>query len=104
MIEVIGSKGKLNIIFGLIHIDQNTTVFSYNEDIPINNSYTVTADSIREFGKQVVKTLIETKNYNSTVILYTNINDFTEIGILKAYASRIEEVEKLANQVIVMHK
>ena len=104
MIEVIGKKGKLNIVFGLIHIDHNTTIFSYNEDIPINNSYTVTVDSIKEFGTQVVDTLIETKNYYSTVILYTNINDFAEIGMLKAYASRIEEVEKLANQVIVMHK
>ena len=104
MIEVIGKKGKLNIVFGLIHIDQNITIFSYNEDIPINNSYIVTADSIKEFGTQIINTLIETKNYNSTVILYTNINDFAEVGILKAYASRIEEVEKLANQVIVMHK
>ena len=104
MIEVIGKKGKLNIVFGLIHIDQNTMVFSYNEDIPINNSYTGTFDSVEEFGTQVINVLIETKNYNSTVILYTNINDFAEIGILKAYASRIEEVEKLANQVIVMHK
>ncbi len=104
MIEVIGNKGKLNIVFGLIHMDQNTTIFSYNENIPINNSYTVTVDSIKEFGIQVINTLMEAKNYNSTVILYTNINDFTEIGILKAYASRIEEVVKLANQVVVMHK
>ena len=104
MIEVIGKKGKLNIVFGLIHIDQNTTVFSYNEDIPINNSYTVTVDSVEEFGTEVINTLIETKNYNSTVILYTNINDLAKIGILKAYASRIEEVEKLAKQVIIMHK
>lgn len=104
MIEIIGNKGKLNIVFGLIHIDQNTTVFSYNEDIPINNSYTVTVDSVKEFGTQVINTLIENKNYNSTVILYTNINDLAKIGILKDYASRIEEVEKLANQVVVMHK
>ena len=104
MIEVIGDKGKLNIAFGLIHMDQDITVFSYNEDIPINSSYTVTADSMREFGKQVIKTLTETKNYNSTVILYTNINDFIEIGKLKDYADKIEKVDKLAKQVIVMHK
>ena len=104
MIEVIGNKGKLNIAFGLIHIDQDTTVFSYNEDIPINNSYTVTDDSVKEFGKQVIKTLTETKNYISTVILYTNISNLAEIGMLKAYASRIEDVDKLAKQVIIMHK
>ena len=104
MIEVSGEKGKISIVFGLIHMDQDTTVFSYNEDIPINNSYTVTVDNIKEFCMQVVNTLTETKNYNSTVILYTNISDIIEIGILKNYAFRIEEVEKLAKQVIVMHK
>lgn len=104
MIEVSGKKGKIGIVFGLIHMDQDTTVFSYNEDIPINNSYTVTVDSIKEFCTQVVNTLTEGKKYYSTIILYTNISDFIEIEMLKDYASRIEEVEKIAKQIIVMHK
>lgn len=104
MIEVVGKKGKLNIVFALTLRDRDTLVFSYNEEIPIKDAYIITCDYIRVFCCQVLNNLNVQGKIYSTIILYTNENDIDSIDLLKECANRIENVDKLANQVVIMHK
>ena len=109
MIKIIGKSGKSEIANAIQKYNGAVIYSYYNTLPPFENCYHVNDNecSIKEFCDFVVDNIKEKVNKNeglplNMIVIYTNVSDVCDIGSLTAYASRLEEVEKLVGTVVVM--
>ena len=102
MIDVSGREGKIQIVFALMDTYRDTVVFS-NEDITINNVYIIECNNINEYCEGIITVLKEIEDHPSMIVMYTNVDEESDIEHMREYALKIEK-EFLIRQVIIMHK
>lgn len=109
MIKITGNVMKSEIANAIQKYNGAVIYSYYNTLLPFENCYHVNDDecSVKEFCNFVVDNVKEKVNENeglplSMIVIYTNISDMMDIGDLTAYASRLEEVERLVGTVVVM--
>ncbi|WP_288681557.1 hypothetical protein [uncultured Eubacterium sp.] len=109
MIQVAGKNGK-SIIAEAIQKYNGAIIYSYyNEELPFENCWCVNPDeySVKKFCEGITVNIKEEVKRNenlplSMVVIYTNLSDIKDVATLLTCASRLENVEKLVNTVVVM--
>lgn len=109
MIKITGKSGKSEIANAIQKYNGSIIYSYYNTLLPFEDCYHVNDDkcSVKEFCDFVVNDIKEKVNKNdglplNMIVIYTNISDVMDIGSLTAYASRLEEVERLVGTVVVI--
>ena len=88
MLKLTGNVGK-SIIVDAIQKYNNARIYSYDRElIPVLESYHVNSDecSVEEFCKFVFNDIYEL----DMVIIYTNLSDIKDIGLIEDYALTLE--------------
>ena len=107
MLSVSGKAGK-SIIADVLKEHLNARVYSYGEDICIWGSYHVQSNEcdVKEFCEFVFDDIHELGNETlplRMVVIYTNLSDVDEIGVLEDYARTLEQ-NNMVTFVVIMHK
>lgn len=108
MLVVKGRVGK-SVVADAIKKYNNARVYSYDTNlIPSLESYHVQSDecNIKEFCKFVfddIHNLGEDILPLNMVVIYTNLSDIDDIGILEDYANTLEQ-NKMVGTVVIMYK
>lgn len=109
MIKISGKSGKSEIANAIQKYNGAVIYSYYNTSLPFKNCYHANNDeySVEGFCDFVVDNVKEKVNENeglplNMIVIYTNVSDMMDIGSLTAYASRLEEVERLVGTVVVM--
>jgi hypothetical protein len=109
MIKITGKSEKSEIANAIQKYNGAVIYSYYNTLLPFENCYHVNDDecSVIEFCDFVVDNIKEKVNENeglplNMIVIYTNLSDLFDISSLIAYASRLEEVEKLVGTVVIM--
>ena len=108
MLVVKGRVGK-SVVADAIKKYNNARIYSYDTNlIPSLESYHVQSDecNIKEFCKFVfddIHNLGEDILPLNMVVIYTNLSDIDDIGILEDYANTLEQ-NRLVGTVVIMYK
>lgn len=108
MLVVKGRVGK-SVVADAIKKYNNARIYSYDTNlIPSLESYHVQSDecNIKEFCKFVfddIHNLGEDILPLNMVVIYTNLSDIDDIGILEDYANTLEQ-NKMVGTVVIMYK
>ena len=108
MLSVRGRSGK-SIIADAIKKYNNARVYSYDTNIILSlESYHVNTDEcdVEEFCKFVFKDIHNLGTDMlplNMVVIYTNLSDIDDIGLLEDYAHTLEQ-NHMAATVVIMHK
>ena len=108
MLSVKGNVGK-SIIADAIMKYNNARVYSYDKDIiPLWGNYHINSDEcdIKEFCEFVLEDIHNLGNETlplRMVVIYTNLSDIDEIGVLEDYAHTLEQ-NRMVGTVVIMHK
>ena len=108
MLSVKGRVGK-SIIADAIKKYNNARIYSYDTDIvPSLESYHVQSDEcdIKEFCKFVfddIHNLGDEVLPLSMVVIYTNLSEINDIGVLEDYANTLEQ-NKMVGTVVIMYR
>lgn len=108
MLAVKGRVGK-SIIADAIKKYNNARIYSYDRDIiPSLESYHVHPDdaTVKDFCKFVFEDI-----YNlggevlplNMVVIYTNLSNIDDVGVLEDYANTLEQ-NKMVGTVVIMYK
>ena len=108
MLQVIGDVGK-SVVADAIKKYNNARIYSYDTDIiPSLESYHVYTDEcdIKEFCEFVFDDIQglggEVLPLNM-VVIYTNLSEIDNIGILEDYANTLEQ-NKMVGTVVIMYR
>ena len=109
MIKITGKTNKSEIVNAIQKYNGAEIYSYYNTMLPFEHCCHVNDDecNVVEFCNFIVDNVKEKVKENdslplSMIVIYTNLSDISDIGHLYAYASRIEEVEKLVGTVVVI--
>lgn len=108
MLAVKGRVGK-SVVADAIKKYNNARIYSYDTDIvPSLESYHVQSDecNIKEFCKFVfddIHNLGRDILPLNMVVIYTNLSNIDDIGILEDYANTLEQ-NKMVGTVVIMYK
>ena len=108
MLQVIGDVGK-SVVADAIKKYNNARIYSYDTDIvPSLESYHVQSDEcdIKEFCKFAfddIHNLGDEVLPLSMVVIYTNLSEINDIGVLEDYANTLEQ-NKMVGTVVIMYK
>lgn len=108
MLAVKGRIGK-SVLADAIKKYNNARIYSYDTDIiPSLESYHVQSDEcdIKEFCKFVfddIHNLDEDILPLNMVVIYTNLSEIDDIGMLEDYANTLEQ-NKMVGTVVIMYK
>lgn len=108
MLQVIGDVGK-SVVADAIKKYNNARIYSYDTDIvPSLESYHVQSDEcdIKEFCKFVfddIHNLGDEVLPLSMVVIYTNLSEINDIGVLEDYANTLEQ-NKMVGTVVIMYR
>lgn len=108
MLQVIGDVGK-SVVVDAIKKYNNARIYSYDTDIvPSPESYHVQSDEcdIKEFCKFAfddIHNLGDEVLPLSMVVIYTNLSEINDIGVLEDYANTLEQ-NKMVGTVVIMYR
>ena len=108
MLKLTGNVGK-SIIVDAIKKYNNARVYSYDKElIPALESYHVNSDecSVEEFCKFIFNDIYELGEERlpiNMVIIYTNLSDIRDVGIIEDYAHTLEH-NRMVGTVVVASK
>ena len=107
MLSVSGKAGK-SIIADVLKEHLNARVYSYGEDNCIWGSYHVQSNEcdIKEFCEFVFDDIHNLGNEAlplRMVVIYTNLSDIDDIGVLEDYAHTLEQ-NHMVTFAVIMHK
>ena len=108
MLAVKGRIGK-SVVADAIKKYNNARIYSYDTDIiPSLESYHVQSDecNIKEFCKFVFDDIHNLGGDIlplNMIIIYTNLSDINDIGVLEDYANTLEQ-NKMVGTVVIMYK
>ena len=106
MIKISGNVGK-SVIVDAIKKYNNARVYSYDKElIPVMESYHVNSDecSVEEFCKFVFNDIYELGEERlpiNMVIIYTNLSDIRDVGIIEDYAHTLEHNHMVGIVVVI---
>ena len=106
MLKLTGNVGK-SIIVDAIKQYNNARVYSYDKElIPVLESYHVNSDdcSVKEFCQFVYNDINNLGNEQlpiNMVVIYTNLSDIKDVGLIENYAHKMEHNHMVGIVVVV---
>ena len=105
MLKLTGNVGK-SIIVDAIKKYNNARIYSYDKElIPVLESYHVNSDecSVEEFCKFVFNDIYELGDEClpiNMVVIYTNLSDIKDVGLIENYAHKMEHNHMVGTVVV----